>query len=70
MLEAVEGCRLSLGCNIVLQYTLQGLFHPSRRVRDVYWKIYNAMYISSASAMVAAYPELPGYSRVELSYAF
>ena len=26
---------------------LQGLFHPARKVRDVYWKIYNNLYIGS-----------------------
>lgn len=26
---------------------LQGMFHPARKVRDVYWKIYNSLYIGS-----------------------
>ena len=26
---------------------LQGLFHPARKVREVYWKIYNMLYIGS-----------------------
>ena len=25
----------------------QGLFHPARKVREVYWKIYNTLYIGS-----------------------
>lgn len=25
----------------------QGLFHPARKVREVYWKIYNMLYIGS-----------------------
>ena len=25
----------------------QGLFHPARKVREVYWKIYNNLYIGS-----------------------
>ncbi len=40
----------------ILQYCLQGLFHPARKVRNVYWKIYNTLYISCQDAMVAAYP--------------
>ena len=27
--------------------SLQGLFHPARKVRDVYWRIYNSLYIAS-----------------------
>ena len=26
---------------------VQGLFHPARKVREVYWKIYNGLYIGS-----------------------
>lgn len=47
VLEAVGGMRVSLGSHKVLQYTLQGLFHPARKVREVYWKIYNSLYIGS-----------------------
>ena len=41
VLDAIEGCRVSLGPGAVMLYTLQGLFHPARRVREIYWKIYN-----------------------------
>ncbi len=37
--EALEGCRVALGPAIMMQYVLQGLFHPARRVREVYWKV-------------------------------
>lgn len=43
--DAVEGCRVALGPTAILQYVLQGLFHPARRVREVYWKIYNSLYM-------------------------
>jgi splicing factor 3B subunit 1 len=39
--EALDGIMVSVGPNIMLQYCLAGLFHPARRVRDVYWQIYN-----------------------------
>ncbi|KAJ3359756.1 Splicing factor 3B subunit 1 [Kappamyces sp. JEL0680] len=39
VMEALEGCRVALGPATMLQYVLQGLFHPARRVREVYWKI-------------------------------
>lgn len=55
---AVDGCRLALGPAVVLHYTLQGLFHPARKVREVYWKIYNNLYIGSQDALVAFYPRL------------
>ena len=28
-------------------FCTQGLFHPARRVREAYWKIYNTLYIGS-----------------------
>lgn len=36
----------------------KGLFHPARKVRSVYWKIYNSLVIGSQDAMVAAYPRV------------
>jgi splicing factor 3B subunit 1 len=52
---------------------LQGLFHPARKVREVYWKIYNGLYIGSQDALVAAYPmleddEFNQFRRTELDY--
>merc|ERR1711957_1019989 len=58
VMEAIEGLRVGLGVNRLMRYTIQGLFHPARRVRDVYWKIYNIMYIGAADSLVATYPEL------------
>ena len=112
---AIDGCRLALGPSVVLSYTLQGLFHPARKVcapslyklcrqsvvpppvqlicvriravslqlamwacprrqaimsvkhcasalllqvREVYWKIYNNLYIGSQDSLVAFYPRL------------
>jgi len=56
---AIEGMRVSLGPIRMLQYTLQGLFHPARKVRDVYWKVYNTLYIGGQDSLVAAYPRIP-----------
>ena len=58
VMEAIEGMRCVLGPTKVLQYTLQGLFHPARKVREVYWKIYNNLYIGSQAALVPAYPRI------------
>lgn len=72
VMEAIEGMRVALGPAVVLNYCLQGLFHPARKVREVYWKIYNSLYIGSQDALVAAYPVLDDeqsnvYSRPELT---
>jgi len=69
--EAIEAARLALGPQFVMSYVLQGLFHPARKVRDIYWKIYNTLYIGSQDALVASYPALDDdgantYRRVEL----
>ncbi|GLT94370.1 hypothetical protein SLE2022_121140 [Rubroshorea leprosula] len=71
VIEAIEGMRVALGAAIVLNYYLQGLFHPAWKVREVCWKIYNSLYIGSQDALVAAYPILDDeqnniYSRPEL----
>ncbi|KAK8636546.1 hypothetical protein V6N13_124291 [Hibiscus sabdariffa] len=75
VMEAIEGMRVALGAAFVLNYCLQGLFHPARKVREVYWKIYNSLYIGAQDALVAAYPILEDeqsseqnniYSRPEL----
>jgi len=58
VMEAVEGMRCAIGCTRVLQYTLRGLFHPARKVRDVYWKVYNNIYIGSQAALVPAFPRI------------
>lgn len=55
-LDAVGGLMVSLGPNIVLQYTLQGLYHPARNVREAYWNVFNLLYIFAADALVMGYP--------------
>lgn len=70
--EAADGLRVSLGPGIILNYVLQGLFHAARKVRTVYWKVYNNTYIGAQDAMVAVYPALSDdehntYYRAELN---
>eukprot|EP00172_Hildenbrandia_rubra_P002139 Plantae.Rhodophyta-Hildenbrandia_rubra.ctg2816.p1 GENE.Plantae.Rhodophyta-Hildenbrandia_rubra.ctg2816~~Plantae.Rhodophyta-Hildenbrandia_rubra.ctg2816.p1 ORF type:complete len:1235 (+),score=221.06 Plantae.Rhodophyta-Hildenbrandia_rubra.ctg2816:2904-6608(+) len=55
---AIQGCTVAVGPATILLYLLQGLFHPARKVRDVYWMMYNNLYRSSADALVAAYPQM------------
>merc|ERR1711963_1121809 len=70
---AIEGLRVAIGPSKIFQYTLQGLFHPARKVRDVYWKVYNTCYIGAQDGMIPAYPRIPNdaknqYLRYELDY--
>mgnify|MGYP005993018107 FL=1 len=69
--DAIEGLMVALGPGKMMMYLLQGLFHPARKVRDVYWRIYNALYIYAQDGMCAAYPRLQDdeertYRRTEL----
>ena len=54
--DAIQGLMVALGPNLILQYTLQGLYHPARKVRDVFWRVYNTLYVYNADALVAGYP--------------
>ncbi|KAJ9075086.1 U2 snRNP component prp10 [Entomophthora muscae] len=71
--EAIDGLRVALGPCRILQYLLQGMFHPARRVREIYWKLYNNVYIAAPDALVAHYPRIDddennNYQRCELDY--
>lgn len=69
-------CHFNLNLKAVDQWPallIQGLFHPARKVRDVYWKIYNSIYIGSQDALIAHYPQVYNdeknvYIRYELEY--
>ncbi len=72
-LEAVDACRVALGAPIIMQYVQPGLFHPAKRVRDIYWQLYNGLLVADPDGMTAAYPFIPDepgrcYSRPELDY--
>ena len=56
IVEAIEGIRNAVGTPLVMNYVWAGLFHPARKVRQPYWRIYNDAYVQSADAMVPAYP--------------
>merc|ERR1711920_348276 len=69
--DAIDGFRISLGPTCVMQYLLQGLWHPARRVRAVYWRLYNNLYIGSQDALIPSFPKLEDdaehcYRRTEL----
>mmetsp|Transcript_19132 Transcript_19132/g.29140 ORF Transcript_19132/g.29140 Transcript_19132/m.29140 type:complete len:250 (+) Transcript_19132:165-914(+) len=58
VLDAIQGLVVALGPNIILQYTLQGLYHPARRVREVFWMVYNTLYMYNSDAMVMGFPQI------------
>ncbi|MCJ1298567.1 hypothetical protein MMC08_001357 [Hypocenomyce scalaris] len=58
IIEAIDAIRMAVGTGIVMNYVWGGLFHPARKVRVPYFRIYNNAYIQSADAMVPYYPNL------------
>jgi splicing factor 3B subunit 1 len=69
--DAIDGLRVSVGAGRLLLYVLPGLFHPARRVRDVYWRVYNTLYLGNQDGLVPFYPRIPNegqqcYRRYEL----
>ena len=58
VMEAIEGLMVALGPAKVMLYVAQGLFHPARKVRDVYWKLYNSMHIYAQDGLTPIYPRL------------
>ncbi|KAK7746170.1 U2 snRNP component prp10 [Diatrype stigma] len=69
IVEAIEAIRVSVGSGLVMNYVWAGLFHPARKVRQPYWRLYNDAYVLSADAMVPYYPNLneEGIDRSELA---
>merc|ERR1711865_684870 len=58
VMECIEAMRVSLGPTRVLQHSLQGLWHPARKVREAHWKIYNNIYVGDQDSLVAVYPAI------------
>ncbi|KAK3330805.1 armadillo-type protein [Apodospora peruviana] len=69
IVEAIEAIRMAVGPGLVLNYVWAGLFHPARKVRTPYWRLYNDAYVQAADAMVPYYPNLVenGIDRSELA---
>jgi splicing factor 3B subunit 1 len=59
---------MAVGTGIVMNYVWAGLFHPARKVRQPYWRLYNDAYVHSADSMVPYYPNMKdeGLPRDEL----
>jgi splicing factor 3B subunit 1 len=58
IVEAIDAIRMAVGPGLVLNYVWAGLFHPARKVRQPYWRLYNDAYVQAADSMVPYYPNL------------
>ena len=69
IVEAIEAIRMAVGPGLVLNYVWAGLFHPARKVRTPYWRLYNDAYVQAADGIVPYYPNLieDGIDRGELA---
>ncbi|KAK8049462.1 hypothetical protein PG994_011192 [Apiospora phragmitis] len=69
IVEAIEAIRMAVGPGLVMNYVWAGLFHPARKVRQPYWRLYNDAYVQAADAMIPYYPNLSeeGIDRHELA---
>ena len=67
--EALEALRVSLGAGRIMQYCLQGLFHPARRVREAFWKLYNNLYVYSSGTLTPFYPRIADERRSDIRRA-
>ena len=62
VIETLESLRFALGSGILSNYIFQGLFHPARRVREVYWRVYNCIYVASPEFAVYQYPKISSWN--------
>lgn len=60
IIEAIEAVRMAVGSGVVMNYVWAGLFHPARKVRVPYWRVFNDAYVRDADALVAYYPDMRG----------
>ncbi|KAL8943745.1 MAG: hypothetical protein Q9216_000851 [Gyalolechia sp. 2 TL-2023] len=58
IIEAIDAVRMAVGTGLVMNYVWAGLFHPARKVRTPYFRIYNDAYVQGADGMIPYYPNL------------
>ncbi|KAK6454970.1 armadillo-type protein [Scheffersomyces xylosifermentans] len=58
ILESVDALRVVLGNGSFSNYIWAGLFHPARKVRSPYWRIYNSAYVQNSDTLVPYYPRI------------
>ena len=65
VMDAIEAMRVALGPGVLLHYSLQGLFHPARKVREPFCRIYNTNYLGAQASLVPFYPD---FGDINLDY--
>lgn len=58
IIEAIDAIRMAIGTGMVMNYVWAGLFHPARKVRQPYFRLYNNAYVQSADSMIPYYPNM------------
>ncbi|KAL8785590.1 MAG: hypothetical protein Q9195_008576 [Heterodermia aff. obscurata] len=58
IIEAIDAIRMAVGPGMVMNYVWAGLFHPARKVRVPYFRLYNDAYVQGADAMIPYYPNM------------
>ncbi|ABA27354.1 mRNA splicing factor U2 snRNP subunit (nucleomorph) [Bigelowiella natans] len=59
--NAIDALRLTIGPEIMMFYVFAGIFHTSKKVRDIYWRIYNLIYLGSQHMITPLYPSFHKY---------
>ncbi|WFD00902.1 U2 snRNP component prp10 [Malassezia yamatoensis] len=62
IMDAIESMRVTIGPGVLLYHTLQGLFHPARKVREIYVRTYNTNYLGAQDALVPYYPNFSAFN--------
>ena len=68
VMDAVEAMRVTLGPGVLLYHALQGLFHPARKVREIYVRTYNTNYLGAQDALVPYYPRFDAFNTERNDY--
>lgn len=58
VLEAIEGIRKCVGWGVLGGYIWAGLWHPARKVRAPYWRVYSEGYVGGQGELVPYWPGL------------
>lgn len=53
---AIDGLRVSVGTELLMQYMWAGLAHPSSAVRNAYYAVYNGIELEEQERLVPLYP--------------
>jgi len=52
--NVIDSLRISIGATSLIYYVFLGLFHASKKVRDIYWVAYNLFYVGSQASLVVS----------------